>query len=79
MGQALVIGLLTAKRVRNHDAFFHYVHRWITEDDREHRLIIMQRWPETRLEDKNKWNQQGYTWEPFVKTMWELYHTQPSR
>lgn len=78
VGQALVIRLLKAEKAWSHDAFFDYVDRWITEDDREHRLIIMQRWPETPLEDKNKWIHQGYTWEPFVKTMWDLYRPQAS-
>lgn len=78
VGQALVIRLLKAQRAWNHDAFFDYVDRWMTEDDREHRLVIMQHWPETRLEDRNKWNQQGYTWELFVKTMWDLYRPKAS-
>ena len=78
VGQALVIRLLKAEKAWDHDAFFDYVDRWMTEDDREHRLIIMQHWPESRLEDKNSWIRQGYTWEPFVKTMWDLYRPQAS-
>ena len=25
------------------------------------------------LPDKTDWNRQGFTWEPFMKTMWNLY------
>ena len=73
VGQALVIRLLKADRAWNHDAFFDYVDRWMTEDDKESCLVIMQSWPEMGLGEKTRWNRQGYTWEPFVKTMWELY------
>ena len=73
VGQALVIRLLKAERQWNHDAFFDYVDRWMTEDDREHRAEILKHWPQMRLEDRNRWNQQGYTWEPFVRSMWERY------
>jgi hypothetical protein len=50
----------------------------MTEDDKKSRRVIMQRWPESRFEDKNKWICQGYTWEPLVKTMWELYRDKKS-
>jgi hypothetical protein len=73
VGQALVIRLLKAEEQWNHDPFLDYVDRWMTEDDREHRRIIMEHWPQMRLEDRNRWNQQGYTWEPFVQSMWERY------
>jgi hypothetical protein len=75
VGQALVIRLLKAERSWNHDAFFDYVDRWMAEDDREHRRVIMQHWPESRLGDKDIWTHQGNTWEPFVKTMWDLYRS----
>jgi hypothetical protein len=73
VGQALAMRLLHAERAWNHDAFFDYVDRWMTEDDSEAGKAIMKYWPEVGLNDKADWNRQGYTWEPFVKTMWTLY------
>jgi hypothetical protein len=70
VGEALVLSLLHAETNWNHDAFFDYVDRWMSEDDREHRREIMQHWPTERLTDKDAWTHQGNTWEPFVKTMW---------
>jgi hypothetical protein len=78
VGQALAIRLLKAERAWNHDAFFDYVDRWMTEDDKESCRVIMQSWPELGLNEKTRWIHQGYTWEPFVKTMWELYRLQAS-
>jgi hypothetical protein len=73
VGQALVLRLLHAEKQWNHPPFFDYVDRWMTEDDREHRRVIMQSFPDERIDDKAKWTHQGYTWEPFVKTMWSNY------
>ncbi|MEK7412264.1 MAG: hypothetical protein AAB263_02970 [Planctomycetota bacterium] len=36
VGQALAMRLMHAEKVWNHDAFFAYVDRWMTEDDTEH-------------------------------------------
>jgi hypothetical protein len=73
VGQALVLRLLKAERAWNHDAFFDYVDRWMTEDDREHRAEIMKHHAGFRLDDRARFTHQGNTWEPFVKTMWEMY------
>ena len=73
IGEALVIRMLHAQKEWNHDAFFDYVDRWMTEDDTEPGRVIMQSWPEIGLNDHDKWNREGYSWEPFVKTMWTLY------
>jgi hypothetical protein len=73
IGEALVIRMLHAEKDWNHDAFFDYVDRWMTEDDTGPGRIIMQSWPELALDARDKWNYEGYTWEPFVKTMWERY------
>lgn len=73
VGQALVIRLLKAEKAWNHDAFFDYVDRWMTEDDRPHIVELMKHHPQLGLNEKTRWNRQGYTWEPFVKTMWESY------
>ena len=73
VGEALVMRMLHAEKDWNHDAFFDYVDRWMTEDDTGPGRIIMQSWPDINLNDHDKWNREGYTWEPFVKTMWERY------
>ena len=75
VGQALVLRLLKGERAWNHDPFFDYVDRWMTEDDREHRQVIMKHWPEAKLTEKDKYGHQGSTWEPFVKTMWTMYRS----
>ena len=73
IGQALVIRMLHGKESWNHDAFFDYVDRWMTEDDNPAVPVIMKSWPEVGLDNHDHWNWEGYTWEPFVKTMWTLY------
>jgi hypothetical protein len=73
IGQALVMRMLHAEKAWNHDAFFDYLDRWMTENDDEACRAIMQRWPDAGLDAKDKWNHEGYTWEPFIKTMWTLY------
>lgn len=71
VGEALVMRLLHAETNWNHDAFFDYVDRWMTEEgDREHRQDILKYWPKERLGEKDTWTHQGNTWEPFVKAMW---------
>ena len=73
VGEALVIRMLHAEKDWNHDAFFDYVDRWMTEDDTGPGRIIMQSWPEIGFNDHDKWNREGYAGDPFVKTMWERY------
>lgn len=73
VGEALALRMLHAEKQWNHDAFFDYVDRWMTEDDKDARREIMKYWPDAGFTDKADWAQQGYTWEPFVKTMWVSY------
>jgi hypothetical protein len=73
VGEALVIRMLHAEKDWNHDAFFDYVDRWMTEDDRPAIPVLMKYWPEIGLYNSDHWNWEGYTWDPFVKTMWEHY------
>lgn len=76
VGQALVLRMLHAERAWNHNAFFEYVDRWMSEDDREPGRIVMQSWPELGLNDHDQWNRPGFAWEPFVQVMWAQYHGQ---
>ena len=45
----------------------------MTEDDTGPGRIIMEPWPDINLNDHDKWNREGFTWDPFVKTMCERY------
>ena len=73
VGQALAIRLLRAEKQWNHDPFLEYVDRWMTENDHKHRAIIMQFHPTAPLSDKSRFAKQGFTWDPFVKSMWDRY------
>ncbi|MHB8139327.1 MAG: hypothetical protein ACYDGO_13215 [Smithellaceae bacterium] len=77
VGEALAARILHAEKYWNHDAFFAYVDRWMTEDDSEFNRIIK----EARGKDYGaKWARQGSVWDPFVKDMWLKYrnHLPPS-
>ena len=73
LGEALVIRMLHAEKEWNHNAFLDYVDRWMTENDDDAGREITKRWPELALDEHDRWNHQGYSWEPFVKTMWQRY------
>lgn len=73
VGEALAIRMLHAEKQWNHDAFLDYVDRWMTENDDEAGREITKSWPEISLDERDRWNHQGYTWDPFVKTMWASY------
>ena len=73
VGEALTMRLLHAEKEWNHDAFFDYVDRWMTENDDAAGREIMKYWPDLALDERDRWNHQGYTWDPFVKAMWTRY------
>lgn len=76
MGQALLIRLLGAEEQWNHDAFFDYVDRWMTEpNDDRHREVILKHHAGFRLDARARHTDQGNTWEPFVKTMWDRHRS----
>jgi hypothetical protein len=73
VGEALAARILHAEKYWNHDAFFAYVDRWMTEDDTEFIKIIK----EARGTDYSAdWARQGAAWDPFVKDMWKKYRNQ---
>jgi len=77
VGEALAARILHAEKFWEHDAFFAYVDRWMTEDDSKFIEIIK----DTRGKDYSaKWARQGSVWDPFVKDMWTKYrnHLPPS-
>ena len=70
VGEALAARLLHAEQLWDHDAFFIYVDRWMTEDDTKALDAIKK----ARGSDYNKvWAMQGSVWDPFVKKMWIKY------
>jgi len=70
VGQALAARILHAEEAWNHDAFFDYVDRWMTEDDSQHLNEIKQ----ARGQDYSAaWARQGQAWDPFVEAVWAKY------
>jgi hypothetical protein len=70
VGQALAGRILHAEKAWDHDAFFDYVDRWMTENDAEHVARIK----EARGQDYSaSWSRQRQTWDPFVNAMWAKY------
>jgi len=70
VGQALAARIMHAEAQWNHDAFFDYVDRWMTEDDTEAIKIIKEA---TGKEYSANWERQGQTWDDFVNEMWAAY------
>jgi hypothetical protein len=70
VGTALAARILHQEPAWNHDAFFAYTDRWMTEDDTESLKIIKK----ARGKDYSAdWARQGSTWDPFTKDMWAKY------
>jgi len=70
VGQALAARLLHAQEAWDHDAFFDYVDRWMTEDDSQHIKEIKK----SRGRDYSAgWARQRQAWDPFVNEMWARY------
>jgi len=78
VGQALAARILHAEKAWDHDAFFDYVDRWMTEDDTEHIKIIKQA---KGWDYSMSWARQRQAWDPFVEAMWAKYRQRlpPSR
>jgi hypothetical protein len=75
VGQALAARIMHAEKIWNHDAFFAYVDRWMTEDDKAHREEINKYFPDPNLVNPEKtWCHQGYA-QDFPKEMWVKYRT----
>ncbi len=70
VGEALAARILHAEKIWDHDAFFAYTDRWMTEDDTEFVKIIEAARPKQKIAD---WGRQGTTWDPFVKDLWDKY------
>jgi hypothetical protein len=76
VGQALAARLLNAEEAWDHDAFFDYVDRWMTEDDSQH----IQEIKKERGRDYSVWwARQRQAWDPFVNKMWTRYRYKQRR
>ena len=73
-----------AEKQWNHDAFFDYVDRWMTEDDTKDMQIIKEQTnkePYTKTNyaskgldfTKSDYAWQRQTWDPFINEMWTKY------
>jgi hypothetical protein len=71
IGQALALKLLKMEKVWNHDAFFDYCDRWMTEQDDDFIYIMVR---DCGYDWRGKaWAKQGSTWDKFVDEMWAKY------
>jgi hypothetical protein len=69
VAEALAARLLHLEKAWNHDAFFAYTDRWMTEDETEFLKIVKEQRGLTFSPDVR----QGSTWDPFTKDMWTKY------
>lgn len=75
VGTALAVRLMHAEPVWNHDAFFAYVDRWMTEDDKPFLAAIRDAGFKdyTKVPD-GRFIRQGFVWgTKFVVEMWKTY------
>ena len=68
VGSALAAHLMKAEKSWNHNAYFDYVDRWMTEDDTNALAEIKK-----QLGANMSGNPQRQTWDPFVDEMWAKY------
>jgi hypothetical protein len=76
VAEALSAHLLGAEKLWNHDAFFDYVDRWMTEDDSRAIAEIKQ---VKGWDYSASWERQRQTWDEFVQNMWEVYRFSGNR
>ena len=69
-GEALALKILHAEKAWDHDAFFVYVDRWMTEEDGQHVEEIKKAKGWDYSQD---WARQRQCWDPFVEDMWARY------
>jgi len=70
IGSALAARLMDAQTDWNHDAFFDYADRWMTEDDSAAVDDILRL---TGHDYRASWARQGQCWDAFVEEMWAAY------
>jgi hypothetical protein len=76
VGEALAMRILKLEKQWNHDAFFDYVDRWMTEDDKAARAEIFEKTGDKNLVNPEKeWCHQGWTGDRWIRPAWEKYRT----
>jgi hypothetical protein len=70
VGEALAARIMHAEKYWDHDAFFAYVDRWMTEDDTEFIETIK---AQKGWDFSADYLRQRETWYPFVMEMWQKY------
>jgi hypothetical protein len=70
VGEGLAGRMMHAEKFWDHDAFFSYVDRWMTEDDASAVNTIR---TATGLDYSADWERQGQAWDAFVEEMWAAY------
>ncbi len=70
VGTALAARIYGLTKPWNHDAFFDYADRWMSEDDTEHVRIIQE---ERGWDFSASWARQGQTWDELFNQMWARY------
>ena len=70
VGEALAARIMHAEKNWQHDAFFDYVDRWMTEDDTAFIKIIKE---QTGQDYSADWQRQKQAWDPFIMEMWSKY------
>jgi hypothetical protein len=76
VGEALAMRLMKMEKVWDHDAFFDYVDRWMTEDDKPFAEEIAKSFPKDKvaLTDPSKgWYHEGNAGWPWLSDAWTKY------
>jgi len=72
IGEGLAARIMHAETLWNHDPFFEYVDRWMTENDAPNVATIKS---STGLDYSADWQSEGQAWDTFVDEMWIGYRT----
>jgi hypothetical protein len=70
IAQGLAMRILRAESLWDHNAFFDYVDRWMTEEDSQFVRIILQ---DFGKDYSASWAAQGQAWDTFTEEMWRAY------
>ena len=70
IGEGLAARIMHTETLWNHDPFFDYVDRWMTENDAAAVATIR---AATGLDYSAGWERQGQAWDQFVEEMWSAY------
>jgi hypothetical protein len=70
IGEGLAARIMHAETLWDHDPFFEYVDRWMTENDAPNVAIIKS---STGLDYSADWEAEGQAWDTFIDEMWKAY------